>query len=773
MTLAALWLFVLAQSGPQETPETIRGLVEKLRSERIEERDEAMRSLRRLGAAAVPHLEKAAGDKDTEVAGRARQILRILEALRHLTPNLLKAFPGAEDRLAAGGPHSWTELLTQAAARLNKDLKSDDLEPLIPSAFQEVRTPGELSAFANAVAGAHKSALTEVAKLLSHPEAEMRKAAIVVLGDYSFRPAVGPMIPLLSDPDSGVRSHAALRLAHLGAREAVHGIVRLLKDAEEEVCWAAVAALAELEERETWPRLLEVLRDGARSGGLRGAAATTLARFGVREAVPDVERLLASAEPAGRCAAAVALAHLGARESIPGIVRLLEDKDFDVQRQAMAAVRMLGAKEGIPPLMKILESGKEELRAPAIRALRRLRAREAAGLLARRLKEGDEATREAAAETLGWLGLRDAVPGLVEILKEETAGENILAQAARSLGRLGATEAAPELLKWVRDTSRPETVRAACVDALAAMDARDTAGTLLGRIKDPGEAIRVRGRAILGLGTLRAGEAKPALVELVQGEKENVWVRDAALSALQDLGASDAAARLLPLLGSPSEQFPTRVALTLARLGVRIDAEEIVRLIEKDKPWFGGEVGDALAVMGGERAIPHVVKLLGHENEDVRLSSAQALCRLGRRDGVPLLLREAENEGRGLSLAVLNALRRPEIWKHLRDRPCPRGWGVTEAVPPDLWELLEEITGMKVSTTEILRPPNSPGTGATFTLQEPLEFEPEPGTALRALVWGDGESDREFILEEGTIRILSRAKALEFWKGWWAAEGRK
>jgi hypothetical protein len=52
--------------------------MEKLRSERIEDRDQATQEIKKLGKAAVGELEKLAGDRDAEVASRARTLIRAI-----------------------------------------------------------------------------------------------------------------------------------------------------------------------------------------------------------------------------------------------------------------------------------------------------------------------------------------------------------------------------------------------------------------------------------------------------------------------------------------------------------------------------------------------------------------------------------------------------------------------------------------------------------------------------------------------------------------------
>lgn len=73
LTLVAILLFQTADL------KEIEAQLQKLRSDSIEERSSGAERLRRLGPQAIPALEKAAADPDSEVAGRIRQILDGIE----------------------------------------------------------------------------------------------------------------------------------------------------------------------------------------------------------------------------------------------------------------------------------------------------------------------------------------------------------------------------------------------------------------------------------------------------------------------------------------------------------------------------------------------------------------------------------------------------------------------------------------------------------------------------------------------------------------------
>jgi hypothetical protein len=64
----------------QSQESSVFDLINQLRSEKVEERESATRTLRSMGRKSVPDLERASQDKDAEVSSRAREILAQIDS---------------------------------------------------------------------------------------------------------------------------------------------------------------------------------------------------------------------------------------------------------------------------------------------------------------------------------------------------------------------------------------------------------------------------------------------------------------------------------------------------------------------------------------------------------------------------------------------------------------------------------------------------------------------------------------------------------------------
>ena len=143
MTAIILW-FALAPVLQDKGADRVRDLILQLGSESVADRDAALRRLDALGTAAVPELRRAVSHSDREISARATYLLRLFSVRERLTPNLRKAIPGVENRLATGGPGVWTDVFLEASSRSSFPfLESEDLDPLAVPAFHGAKSGGQ------------------------------------------------------------------------------------------------------------------------------------------------------------------------------------------------------------------------------------------------------------------------------------------------------------------------------------------------------------------------------------------------------------------------------------------------------------------------------------------------------------------------------------------------------------------------------------------------------------------------------------------------------
>jgi hypothetical protein len=314
-------LIVLALAFQDAETRQARELIEKLRSDRIDERDKATRSLKALGLAAFPAVKAALRDPDPEVASRAASIFPVLTLAASLPPRLLDEIPGALDAIAAKKEGAWTTAFFKASGMesgrpIHPTLTSDDLVPLGRRALQE---PGDDHGPLLVIRViAHRQLIQlkpDLRPLLTHPDLEIRSEvmmALVELGDVPDKDQVQTLLRTIRY-GGPTRPHAIRILARARLKEAVPDLIRVAF--EEDVNSSLVDALLDMGARKD---LLDAARRLLREPPVQAAglvpvrpqAALVVGRLGGREDLPLLEKATQDADEKVRQAAADALQEL-------------------------------------------------------------------------------------------------------------------------------------------------------------------------------------------------------------------------------------------------------------------------------------------------------------------------------------------------------------------------------------------------------------------------------------------------------------------------------
>lgn len=343
--------------------------------------------------------------------------------------------------------------------------------------------------------------------------------------------------------------------------------------------------------------------------------------------------------------------------------------------------------------------------------------------------------------------------------------------AIESLERLGAKAAASEIARHLRDCPKQETwIRGEA--ALSRLGEASTVKELLPLLKHDSGSMRSTGLRLLA----RLGSEETAADALPLLKDEQAQVRIEAVATVAALGGKDAATALTPLLKDKDDRVRLAAAGTLGAV------RELTGLLQCGDVHVAADAAVTLARLGAAEALPDLAALLKEDRSWLRANVASSLCRLGSRDGVsPLLdaaagaLRHDIRQEHG-DFGSLNALRRPELWKSLREKRLSRDLEGSVA------EVLDEVA--KEAGLKLEMPAEAPdglkrsarirARGGRVSLLEALDgLMSEERCAYLLPVFrhplapaSPPAEDLSFVLEAGAIRVLRRADALAFWTAW-------
>jgi HEAT repeat protein len=584
-----------------------RALVQKLRSEIIEERDSARKALIDLGKAALPALREAVRDPDAEVARTVSMLLRRFEFLEKLTPRLLKHFPGVETRLAMGGDSECLAVLleaTQTSGRNLFPLTRNDLDPLAGPALRGTTSDEEFTVLCETIRRQKlKGAAAELRAIMKENPARAGGAAYT-LHFLGLRVPIEAIVPLLKSKEDWARWAGVPLLEALGGEDAIAALKAVAADADSEVRSHAAFALQRL--GDSGP-ILEIIKGPPGDNLLSVLEYLRTSR--VRESIPGLLEVIQNQEARPYWVSALGvLAGLRATEAVPRAVALLAEEDIHIRTAAAGVLRDAGSLKEAGHLRALLSDPYVPIQLAAIKAAADWKARDLIADLRSLLRNKNSTLRQAAVEALGALRAKEAVPEILALLKDPD--HSVGSQAIKVLASLDARDAAPALAGMLTGDNLVNEVQ----EALQELDARarvagEQTKSIASGLKDPDPS--VRWSVLRMLFSLKWRELAPEVARLLTDDIPKVRVQ--AIWTLYEMNAVESFEEIEKLMAGEGETaYPAFT--TLCRLDPR-------------------------------RAAPQMRRFLRHENRGIRHNAIFGLAKLGDPEGLAAIEALAEDPG--------------------------------------------------------------------------------------------------------------------------------
>jgi HEAT repeat protein len=371
--------------------------------------------------------------------------------------------------------------------------------------------------------------VTYLTALLRHDDAELRGAAMIVLGAAAGKEAVAPLLEVLPGAMEDEQSLIIEALADL-PDEDLPGLFPRLRDEQPTVRRSVARVLGVKACKGAVPHLVGLLED--EEGHVRSEASMALGETGDQLAVAPLVSLLSDPYPDVRQAGVEALTKLGrSDEELRRLVlsfldSQLESQDQDVVANALRIVARLGGRKVMERLKFSLKDERSQVRRAAVEALGTVDSPEALDVLRLALTDEDATVRREAVQRVGRSRRPEILPILLPMLQDEDLWVRV--RAIQAVADQASPEAHEVLLRTVGlESAGP--VKLAAIRALGEAKSPGAVDLFLS-LADSGDR-ETRMASIEALGKTQ-GEA--AVEKLVQSLGEEDWgLRSAAVRALR------------------------------------------------------------------------------------------------------------------------------------------------------------------------------------------------------------------------------------------------
>ncbi len=524
---------------------------------------------------------------------------------------------------------------------------------------------------------------------------EIKKGAIILLGEFKDQRAIEPLKAFLEDNDIIIRDYAKYSIQKLKASKS--------RRVDDKVSQKRQGSLS-------MSRATRIISKDAIEKDIEEKQKSQTKLYSVESAIKvpkPQKKMYAKTEKIQEISINVVIPPPLEKPDTEQLVSNLKDNNPKIRREAVDRLGDIGDKEAVEHLIPLLKDNDEYVRQAAARSLGMLKDKKAVEPLIDTLKDRDEYVRAYSAWALGEIKDTKAIEHLIHSLqeekqlkakerkivalkmfKEDPAARNMIATIfMRGLANKNYLQTANMLPVFSEDIMLRGFENAKGDDAktignyVKLLESNYYGVSKFGIkglkefqdrklvIKELSDLIKTEekehDKAISFLSRLKYPECLPVFVYILENrERFSSSAKRYAIGAIGDLACKEVFNFLLKILIDTNEYEGTReaAARAIGKLGDRKAAAPLIDIIKNKSEHKNVRVGAAVALkdIGGVEAVDPLISILKDNNEDIwlRVAAASVLGNIGDEMAIKPLEETANDPSDYLRNAVKTALRK-------------------------------------------------------------------------------------------------------------------
>jgi serine/threonine-protein kinase len=416
------------------------------------------------------------------------------------------------------------------------------------------------------------------------PQAQKALQKLLALGSN----AIDPIVAALSNSEKRETIAYIEILAKLIDGRTLPQVLRAMSDANGRAAYGIASALSSSQRYPATALLDALTKEGMPKPAILDAIAAQKSRYSVR----DLLNAAYAQEPSERAALFKVIAEIADESSIDDLVSRIEGKDPVARLHIIQVLGRFNTPTVQQAVQKQLKDSNKLVRSAALNALARMDGPFDMPLLTGMLRDPEIEVQNKAVDVVVKANHPDTVKFLVEVLKDEN--EYARRAAVEVLNVIGSAKDVKYLLQVIADSDWWVRTRAA--DALGKIGGPKVVDAVLTLIKDENQDIR---RAAIEI--LNQTKDERAVGQLIEATKDpDWWVSERAVDALAEIGTVKALPRFIEMLQGEPKSLPT-VVRAIAKVGDQKNIEHLIPMLQRAENEVKLEAIAAIAKLVDER----------------------------------------------------------------------------------------------------------------------------------------------------------------------------